>query len=112
MSLPEAVHRLTAKAAGTLGLIDRGTLRAGAYADLNVFDPTRLEVGYPTYVNDFPDGAGRLLVRSDRVRGDARRTARSSPSRASTPAPAPAASCATSPGAERPRTPEQLELVA
>ena len=26
--------------------------------------PTRSQVGYPTYVNDFPGGAGRLLVRS------------------------------------------------
>jgi N-acyl-D-amino-acid deacylase len=64
VSLPEAVHRLTAKAAATLGLIDRGTLRTGGYADINVFDPAHLEVGYPTYVNDFPNGAGRLLVRS------------------------------------------------
>ena len=65
VSLPEAVHRLTAKAAATVGLVDRGTLRPGAYADINVFDPARLEVGYPTYVTDFPGGKGRLLVRSE-----------------------------------------------
>ena len=64
VSLAEAVHRLTAKPAATLGLVDRGTLRAGAFADVNVFDADALQVGYPTYVNDFPGGAGRLLVRS------------------------------------------------
>ncbi len=65
VSLPEAVHRLTAKAAATLGLIDRGTLRVGNYADINVFDPARLNVGYPTYVTDFPGGKGRMLVRAE-----------------------------------------------
>ncbi len=65
VSLTEAVHRLTAKAAATLGLIDRGTLRAGSFADINMFDPSRLQFGYPTYVNDFPGGKGRLVVRSE-----------------------------------------------
>ena len=64
VSLPEAVHRLTAKAASVIGLVDRGTVRPGANADLNVIDVDRLEVGYPTYVHDFPGGKGRLLVRS------------------------------------------------
>jgi N-acyl-D-amino-acid deacylase len=64
VSLADAVHRLTAKPAATLGLVDRGTLRPGAFADVNVFDADALQVGYPTYVNDFPGGAGRLLVRS------------------------------------------------
>ena len=65
LPLPEAVHRLTAKAAGTLGLVDRGTIAVGAYADVNVFDPAGLQVGYPTYVNDFPGGKGRLCVRAE-----------------------------------------------
>ena len=30
-----------------------------------MFDPDGLRVGYPTYVNDFPGGAGRLCVRAD-----------------------------------------------
>lgn len=62
MGLAEGVHRLTAKPAAVLGLIDRGTVTAGAYADLNVFDPDRLQVGYPEYRTDFPNGAGRLCV--------------------------------------------------
>ena len=65
MTLPDAVHRLTAKAAAVLGLVDRGTLRVGAHADVNVFDLDGLRYGYPTYVNDFPGGKGRLLVRAE-----------------------------------------------
>jgi N-acyl-D-aspartate/D-glutamate deacylase len=65
LPLAEAVHRLTGKAAATLGLVDRGTLAVGAYADVNVFDPDGLKYGYPTYVNDFPGGTGRLCVRAD-----------------------------------------------
>ena len=65
VTLPEAVHRLTAKAAAVLGLVDRGTLVEGAYADVNVFDPARVQSGYPTYVNDFPNGKGRLMVGSE-----------------------------------------------
>jgi len=63
-TLASAVHRLTARPAGVLGLIDRGTVRPGAYADLNVFDPQALQVGYPDYVHDFPNGKGRLRVGS------------------------------------------------
>lgn len=64
-TLPDAVHRLTAKAAAVLGLIDRGTLEVGRFADINVFDLPGLVPGYPTYVNDFPGGKGRFCVRAD-----------------------------------------------
>ena len=63
-TLPDAIRRLTSKPAEVLGLVDRGTLRVGSFADLNVFDPDSLQVGYPEYVNDFPNGKGRLCVRS------------------------------------------------
>ncbi|MFZ4518146.1 MAG: N-acyl-D-amino-acid deacylase family protein [Microthrixaceae bacterium] len=62
LSLAEGVRRLTSRPAEVLGLTDRGIVRAGLHADLNVFDPERLEVGYPTYVHDFPGGSGRLRV--------------------------------------------------
>ncbi len=64
VSLPEAVRRLTSSPAAVLGLVDRGTIEVGRFADLNVFDPQGLQVGYPTYVNDVPGGSGRLLVRA------------------------------------------------
>jgi len=64
VSLAQAVHRLTAKPASVLGLANRGTLEVGTYADVNVFDPGRLQPGYPTYVNDLPNGKGRFCVRA------------------------------------------------
>jgi N-acyl-D-aspartate/D-glutamate deacylase len=60
--LPSAIRNLTSKPAAVLGLRDRGTLTVGSYADLNVFDPEHLQVGYPEYVHDFPNGKGRLRV--------------------------------------------------
>ncbi|MBM3676011.1 MAG: amidohydrolase family protein [Actinobacteria bacterium] len=65
VTLAEAVRRLTAVPASVLGLVDRGTIEVGAFADINVFDPQRLAFGYPTYVNDFPGGKGRLCVRAE-----------------------------------------------
>ena len=61
-TLPDAVRRLTAMPAGVLGLRERGTLKAGNFADVNVFDIDMLASTHPTYVNDFPGGAGRLQI--------------------------------------------------
>jgi N-acyl-D-aspartate/D-glutamate deacylase len=65
LELAEAVRKLTSQSARILGLRERGEVRPGWYADLNVFDLDRLAARYPTYVNDFPDGKGRFIVRSD-----------------------------------------------
>lgn len=62
VSLPSAVHKLTGLAAGVLGLVDRGTLKVGNAADINVFDLDRLASDHPVYANDFPGGAGRLKI--------------------------------------------------
>ncbi len=61
-SIADGVRRLTQLPASVLGLIDRGTLRVGAYADINVFDIDALASEHPKYANDFPGGAGRFTI--------------------------------------------------
>ena len=43
LSLPEAVRRISSQPAQRLGLVDRGLLRAGAFADVVVFDPVAVQ---------------------------------------------------------------------
>ncbi len=61
-SIVDGVRRLTQLPATVLGLIDRGTLQVGAYADINVFDIDSLACEHPRYANDFPGGAGRFTI--------------------------------------------------
>ncbi|MEM9622327.1 MAG: amidohydrolase family protein [Pseudomonadota bacterium] len=63
--LPEAVHKITQASADVLGLQQRGLVKKGWFADLNVIDFERLETGYPYYVNDFPHNGGRYIVQSE-----------------------------------------------
>jgi N-acyl-D-aspartate/D-glutamate deacylase len=60
LSLEDAVRRLSSDTAGTFGIADRGVLRAGAFADLNVIDLGALALPVPEFVHDFPHGAGRF----------------------------------------------------
>lgn len=64
-SLPEAVRRLTSQPASVLHLQERGELRPGWFADINVFDIDRLAARYPDYVYDFPGNTGRFIVESE-----------------------------------------------
>jgi N-acyl-D-amino-acid deacylase len=59
--IEECVRRLTSDTAGLFGLADRGVLRPGAFADLNVIDLETLGLTLPEYVHDFPGGAGRYI---------------------------------------------------
>ncbi len=63
-SIEEAVRRLTSDTASLFGVRDRGVLRPGAFADVNVIDFEGLRLPLPTYVHDFPGGAGRYIQRS------------------------------------------------
>ena len=63
-SLEEAIHRITQKSADILGLKGRGVLKEGYVADINVIDYTNLSTCQPEYVNDFPHGGGRFIVKS------------------------------------------------
>jgi len=64
MSLEQGIHKLTAEPAGFLGLGDRGVLRPGAFADVNVIDLDALRVHVPEYVHDLPAGAPRFIQRA------------------------------------------------
>ena len=63
-TLEQAVHMLTAEPAQLFGIRDRGVLREGAYADVNVIDYDNLRLPPPDYVYDFPAGSGRYVQRS------------------------------------------------
>ncbi len=57
----ELVRRLTSDTAQAAGLNDRGILRPGLKADVNVIDWDKLGAGSPYVVNDLPAGGKRLL---------------------------------------------------
>ena len=63
-SLEEGVRRLTSGPARVLGLQDRGALRAGMKADVNVLDPAQVAERQPELVHDFPGGAPRYIQKS------------------------------------------------
>ncbi len=55
------VKKQTHDTARLYGLTDRGTLEAGAIADLNLIDYDGLQLGNPTVVADLPAGGMRLV---------------------------------------------------
>ena len=64
-TVEEAVHRISGKSAEVLGSKERGELREGWHADINVIDYQNLTTCHPEYVNDFPHNGGRLVVKSE-----------------------------------------------
>ncbi|NMJ42281.1 amidohydrolase family protein [Roseomonas sp. JC162] len=60
----EIVRRLTSDTARAAGLTDRGVLRPGMKADVNVFDLAALGLEAPRMVSDLPAGGRRLLQRA------------------------------------------------
>jgi N-acyl-D-amino-acid deacylase len=67
-TIEDAVRRMTSDTARLFGVADRGELRAGAYADVNVVDLDALALRLPEFVHDFPAGAGRYVQRADGYR--------------------------------------------
>jgi N-acyl-D-aspartate/D-glutamate deacylase len=67
MSLAEGVRRITSDTAGFAGFKDRGVVRPGAFADLNVIDVDALALPVPEIVHDFPGGAPRFVQRASGV---------------------------------------------
>jgi N-acyl-D-aspartate/D-glutamate deacylase len=65
LPLAWAIRRLTSDNAQAIGLNDRGVIRPGAKADINVIDYDRLNVRAPEVVYDLPSGGRRLIQRTD-----------------------------------------------
>lgn len=63
LSLEEAVRKMTSLNAAKIGLLDRGLLRAGQFADVTIFDSERV-LDRATYTEPFqyPDGIEYVLV--------------------------------------------------
>ena len=75
LSLPEAIHRLTPQIAERVGLRDRGVLRAGAHADVVVFDPAAFrEVGTTFDPSRLATGMDTVIVNGGVVLRDGRPT--------------------------------------
>jgi N-acyl-D-aspartate/D-glutamate deacylase len=64
MSLEQAHYKMSALPAYVAGLSDRGMLRIGLAADIIVYEPDRLKLETPSYANDFPGGARRLIEKA------------------------------------------------
>jgi len=62
ISLEQAIHQLTAKAAGLVGLRERGELREGWHADIVIFDPNQVARGEVYTREDLPGGCMRLYA--------------------------------------------------
>ena len=62
--LTELIRRYTSDPAFTVGLHDRGLVKPGMKADLNVLDFDKLALGKPYIVEDLPAGGKRLLQKA------------------------------------------------
>ena len=65
IELPYAVRKLTYEPSYAVGLHDRGLIRPGYKADLNVIDMERLHLYAPHVVYNLPTGGRRLQQRAD-----------------------------------------------
>jgi N-acyl-D-aspartate/D-glutamate deacylase len=63
-SVEELVRRYTSDPAKTVGLDDRGFIKPGMKADINIIDFDRLALDTPYVVEDLPAGGKRLLQKA------------------------------------------------
>jgi N-acyl-D-amino-acid deacylase len=66
--LPDAIRMLSSEPAAAVGLLDRGLVRPGYKADLNVIDLDRLHLHAPRASYDLPAGGRRLSQQADGYR--------------------------------------------
>jgi N-acyl-D-aspartate/D-glutamate deacylase len=64
-TLEEAVRMLTLTPARAWGFADRGLIREGFMADINVFDAATVTPALPQVKADLPGGASRLVQKGD-----------------------------------------------
>ncbi len=60
-SLPHAIRKITGDPAHIYGILDRGRIEVGAWADMMLFDPKTIHVSKARRVADLPAGASRLI---------------------------------------------------
>jgi N-acyl-D-amino-acid deacylase len=63
-TLPQAIKRMSADPAAVVGLTDRGILKAGMKADINVFNPAEVTELQAVLVHDFPGDAPRYIQKA------------------------------------------------
>ena len=69
MDLPTAIRKVTSDPADVYGIIDRGRLTVGAFADMILFDPDTITITRPERHRDMPAGGERLLRRAPGLLG-------------------------------------------
>jgi N-acyl-D-amino-acid deacylase len=63
LTLEDAVRKMTSQSAARVGLKDRGSIRAGAYADVTIFDPAHVrDLATFDEPNRYPEGINYVLV--------------------------------------------------
>jgi N-acyl-D-aspartate/D-glutamate deacylase len=68
LPLPQLVKMQTSETADFFGFRDRGRLKPGLHADINLIDFDRLRLHQPEIVHDLPAGGRRLVQRVDGYR--------------------------------------------
>jgi N-acyl-D-aspartate/D-glutamate deacylase len=64
MPLEQLIHMQTQQTASQVGMLDRGVLKPGYKADVNIIDFEALTIHEPTVVNDLPAGGRRLIQKA------------------------------------------------
>ena len=67
-TLEEAVKKITRDNAVAWDMTDRGMIREGFRADLNLFEEDRIRPSLPTVERDLPGGARRLVQKAEGIR--------------------------------------------
>ena len=63
-SLEDSIRRLTSDTAAAIGLYDRGVLKEGLKADINILDIEKLGSSDPFMLQDLPAGGSRLMQKT------------------------------------------------